>query len=159
MAALLIPISTAARSHLEYITFGPMLHWNFGSDEFKSFSYGLEAAYWKYERDPQGGGFLRNLPRLDKPGFGLAIGFDVDRKSFRYYLEPELGMVMAGVSCGPVLEMPHKGGPSRIGVQAEGWVNAIVGADFRYKRLGGENFQSLGLYGKLGTVVTGGNED
>lgn len=138
-----------------FLTFGPMLHFNFGKNEYLSFSWGLEAAYWTYELGVQEESYLFDLPEIDPPGWGAALGFEVDRGAIRYYLEPQVGWVFAGFSAGSVVEVPRGSGPVLWGLQGSGWLNAILGFDLRYRRIGGRNFQALGQYVKLGRRVSG----
>jgi hypothetical protein len=152
LIAILLPMAARAAPRLEYITIGPMLHFNFGGNAYQSFSWGLEAAYWNYPRGPEDG-FLKNSP--DTPGWGAALGFEVDRNAFRFHLEPQVGWVLAGLSLGSVLEAPRGGGPTLLGLQGSAWMNAILGFDLRYRRIGGKNFQALGQYVKIGALVSG----
>jgi hypothetical protein len=131
-----------------------MLHWNFGENEFKAFSYGVEAAYWKYEMDTEENFWNATLPDLSKPGYGVDVGAELDLKNLRLYVEPQMGVALAGVSGGPVLEFPKGGGIPRWGVQGSGWLSALVGVDFRYRRMDGKNVQAVGLSGKLPLLLS-----
>ncbi|MEO7777522.1 MAG: hypothetical protein ABIY63_08325 [Fibrobacteria bacterium] len=150
--ALLLTSASQAASRLGYFTFGPMFHWNFSDHEFKRFSYGLEMAYWNFERDTDEYFLDAIWPKV--PGYGLAVGFEFDREAARIYAEPQLGSVLAGASLGAVLEHSRAGGPARLGVQGSGWVNFFAGFDIRYRRLNGINNQVVGLYAKLPALVT-----
>lgn len=155
LALLFLPAALQAAPRLGYVTIGPMAHFNFGNNGYLSFSWGVEAAYWTYENSLQEG-FFRNTPPEDgTPGFSAALGFEVDRNAVRYYLEPQMGWVFTGISLGPVLEVPRDGGPVLLGLQADGWLNALVGFNLRYRRIGGRNFQALGWYAKIGALVSG----
>ncbi|MDB5103133.1 MAG: hypothetical protein JWP91_822 [Fibrobacteres bacterium] len=155
LAALIIPPMAKAEPRLGYITYGPMFHWNFGNDEFKSFSYGFEIAYWNYSKEKQHDGWFDNVPDIKRPGYGMDLGIDMNLKSIRLYAEPQVGWIFAGLALGPVAEFSREGSPARLGVQGSGWLNALAGFDFRYRRLGGENTQAVGMYGKLGNLVSG----
>lgn len=151
---MLLALAIPAAPRLGYLTLGPMVHFNFGENEFKAFSFGLEGAYWNYARGPSDG-FLDNVPDFETPGWGAALGFEVDGKALRFHLEPQIGWVYAGVSLGSVLEISRQDGSILPGFQGSGWVNALLGFDLRYRRIGGRNVQALGLYGKLGRLVSG----
>src|ERR1041384_7395536 len=91
MIGMILPFASTAAPRLEYFTFGIMLHWNFGGGEFRAFSYGLEAAYWNYEKEQNKDGFLKNSPNLDQPGYSLDLGIETDRNGIRLYSEPQVG--------------------------------------------------------------------
>jgi hypothetical protein len=151
---LILPLASVAAPRLEYVTYGVMLHWNFSENEFKAFSYGVEASYWNFEKD-NGESYWEGVqPNLKKPGYGLDVGAELDFKNLRLYAEPQVGLVLAGVSAGPVLEIPKGGGNPRLGSQASGWVGMLALADFRYRRMDGKNIQAVGLSGKLGTLIS-----
>jgi hypothetical protein len=158
LLGLALPPAAMAAPRLGYITGGVMLHWNFSQDEFKAFSYGLEAAYWSYERDPAEDGWFRNLPNLNKNGYGVDAGLDIDFKNIRVYVEPQVGRALTGLSCGPVLELPKKGGDAHWGLQGSYWVNMLAGFDFRYRRMDGKNFQAVGVSGKMPFLVSGSRD-
>lgn len=154
LLGLLLPLASVAAPRIEYLTYGVMLHWNFSENEFKAFSYGLEAAYWNYEMENADGFWEGVQPNMKEGGYGLDVGAELDFKNFRFYAEPQLGWVLAGVSAGPVLEFPKAGGNPRLGAQASGWLSMLAGADFRYRRMDGKNFQAVGLSGKLATMIS-----
>ena len=151
---LMLPLASAAAPRLEFLTYGVMLHWNFSEYEFKAFSYGVEAAYWNFEKDKAESELFGDLPNLSKPGYGLDVGAELDFRNFRLYAEPQLGWILAGVSAGPVLEFPRGDGNPRLGAQASGWLSMAVGTDFRYRRMDGKNIQAVGLTGKLATEIS-----
>lgn len=156
LVLLLLPAAARADGRLGYVTGGPMLHWNFSGYRFSSFSFGIESAYWNYARTWQEGFYFSGpVPDTDRPGYGLAFGWDVDSKDFRLYAEPQLGWVLAGLSLGPMLELPRAGGTPRLGIQGSGWANAVGGLDLRYRYLDGRHTQALGLYAKLARLVSG----
>ena len=151
---LLLPLASVAAPRLEYLTYGVMLHWNFSEYEFKAFSYGVEAAYWNYEMEKSDGFWSGVQPNLKEGGYGLDVGAELDFKNLRFYAEPQVGWVLAGVSAGPVLEFPRGDGKTRLGAQASGWLSMAAGADFRYRRMDGKNIQAVGISGKLATMIT-----
>lgn len=153
--ALLLPMASQAAPRLGFVTFGPMMHFNFGKNAYLSFSWGLEAAYWIYEAGVQEEGFIFDPPEIEVPGWGAAVGFEVDRDAIRYYLEPQVGWVLAGFSLGSVLEVPREEGSAHWGLQGSGWLNSVLGFDLRYRRVAGRNFQALGMYAKLPRLVSG----
>jgi hypothetical protein len=154
LLGLILPLASVAAPRLEYLTYGVMLHWNFREYEFKAFSYGVEAAYWNYEKDKEETFWNGVQPNLNKPGYGLDVGVELDFKNLRLYAEPQLGWVLAGVSAGPVLEFSKWEGKPRLGAQASGWLSFLAGGDFRYRRMEGENIQAVGLSGKFGRLIT-----
>jgi hypothetical protein len=154
LLGLIFPLASVAAPRLEYITCGVMLHWNFSEYEFKAFSYGVEAAYWNYEKDTEENFWYASLPNLKKPGYGLDVGVELDFKNLRLYAEPQLGWALAGVSAGPVLEFSRWEGNPRLGAQASGWLSLVAGGDFRYRRMDGKNIQAVGLSGKLGGLIS-----
>lgn len=156
VASILLSAGTLrAETRLGYFMIGPVLHWNFSGNGFTAFSSGVEASWWTYERDLEGNGFFSNMPKAESGGYGLDFGFEIDRKAVRMYAEPQLGWVLAGLSLGPVLELSREGGPVQVGFQGSGWLNALAGVDFRYRRMGGRHHQAVGTYFKLGALVSG----
>jgi hypothetical protein len=156
LSLLLLPCMTRAEAPLGYFMIGPMGHWNLGNFEIKSFSWGVEASYWLYQRDASADGFLRNSPSEEVPGYGLALGFDLEPESLRLYAEPEIGWVFVGASFGPVMEISRgEGGGSRLGLQGSAWLAALVGFDFRYRYMDGTHTQAIGTFAKAGALVTG----
>lgn len=155
LSALLLPPASQAAPRLGYITGGPMLHWNFSNNGFRSFSVAFEAAYWSYRQDGSEDELFHNVPDFNETGYGLSVGLEGDWEGIRLYAEPQLGVVYAGLSLGPVLELRGQGAPARLGIQGSGWVNAMAGMDLRYRRLDGKNIQALGLYAKLPALVSG----
>src|SRR5688500_3378546 len=155
LSALLTLPAASMAARMEYLTIGPMIHWNFGDNRFIKASWGLEAAYWNFDRD----GFEklgRNpIPGFGKRGYGLTLGLEKDRDAVRFYSEPQVGWVFAGMALGPVLEVDLHGGPAAWGIQGSFWVNPLVGLDFRYRRLAGRHNQAFGLYGKAVAVLSG----
>lgn len=155
LSALILPLASQAAPRLGYITGGPMLHWNFSNNGFRSFSVAFEAAYWNFKKVGSEGELFHNVPDFNEPGYGLSLGLEGDWEGIRLYAEPQLGVAYAGLSLGPVLELRGQGAPARLGIQGSGWVNAMVGMDLRYRRLDGKNNQALGLYAKLPVLVSG----
>ncbi len=157
LVLLFLAAGARAEGRLGYVTAGPMLHWNFSGYRFSGFSFGLEVAYWNYAEAWQEGFYFSGpAPDPDAPGFGLALGCDGGAGGFRLYAEPQIGWVLAGLSLGPVLELPAPGSPPRWGLQGSAWANAVGGVDLRYRYLYGRHTQALGLYAKLGRRVSGG---
>jgi hypothetical protein len=158
-ALLLLPAAPRAEGRMGYLTAGPMFHWNFSGYRFSGFSFGFEVAYWNFARNwGDGHVFTGPMPDVDRPGFGLALGCDGDSRSFRLYAEPQIGWVLYGFSLGPVLELPEAGASPRWGIQGSGWANLVGGLDARFRYVDGRHSQALGLYAKLGALVSGDGE-
>lgn len=152
---LLLASGTRADTPLGYLMVGPMGHWNFSGYELKSFSWGIELSGWLYKRDMDADGFFSNSPDDSQPGYGLALGFDMDKRAIRWYAEPEFGWVFVGTSLGPVLEVSRGEGVARLGIQGSAWLAALVGFDFRYRYVNGRHDQAIGTFAKLGGLVLG----
>lgn len=145
----LVPSLAFCESRLRYITAGPMLHWNFGTGR-SGLSFGVEAAYWDY---PPGAPLMDGgveVPGDGEIGYGLDLGMEWEKGKFRLYAEPQLGMTVAGIAIGPVLEW-NTGKPGvQCGAQGSAWANPIfAGADVRGRMIGGGKYLAPGLYGKL----------
>ena len=126
IALSVLPAAARAEGRLGYVTYGPMLHWNFSAYRFSDFSLGFECAYWNYARTWEEGFYYSGpMPDTDRPGLGIALGVDGGRNGFRLYAEPQLGWVLAGLSLGPVLEVSAPGASVRWGIQGSGWINAL----------------------------------
>ncbi len=110
-------------------------------------------AYWNYKKD-MAESIYNSIPDISTSGYGLALGFDTNLEEVRLYAEPQAGLVYTGLSLGPVLEVSRKGGPMRFGFQGSGWVNVLVGFDFRYRRISDKNLQAVGIYGKLPVLIS-----
>ena len=138
-----------AENRLQYVTFGPLSHWNFGTGSH-SFSKGFEVAYWNY---PPGQPLMdggQPIPGDGEIGFGMDIGFEWERQKVRCYLEPQLGMSIAGISAGPVAEWTYGGQPVQVGMQASAWTNPVfAGVDIRGRWMDGKRFLSPGLSAKI----------
>lgn len=155
---LLLAVAAEAEPRVRYFSIGPMLHWNFSRGDFRFASYGLEAAWWSYSYGGEGllGGPAPLIEEFDRPGYGLAAGFDAGRGSCRWYVEPEIGWGLGGFSLGPVVELPYSGVATRWGIQGSAWANFILGADLRYRRLGGEGYLAPGAYAKAVGLLSNG---
>lgn len=136
---LLAPL-TLCEARLTYATIGPMIHVNFG-DGRRVVSYAVEAALWNFpgksgQAGPSGA------------GIGWSFGWEWEPEGYRIYTEPQIGVVAAGASLGPVLQVREKEGVS-FGWQGSLWVNALLGADMRYRRIGSERWFAPGGYLKI----------
>lgn len=150
----LLPTSWAA-SPLYYLSVGPMLHWNFNQAQFSAFSYGIEVAWWRFNQNPRYRDAWFNLPDFKLPGHGISFGIDIDKNAFRLYAEPEVGWAMAGASLGAVVEVSKENKPQKLGIQGSLWANSLIGLNLRYRYLGHEHHQALGLYTKLPIPIGG----
>ena len=110
-----------------FITFGPMLHWNFG-DKGRFFSIAFEVSCWN--SDFWINNFL--LPSIDAGIEGSAHRF------YRIYAElqglmeiyPD-GDVPLGISLGPVIEFGDE--RNYFGWQGSVWMCALLGVDVRFR--------------------------
>lgn len=109
---------------------GPMLHLNLG--EKSRLSFGLEAAYWNLQKFPA----------------GVDVGVDFQKGMQRFYLEGQLGIGLAGVAAGPVLEKRKEEGLA-LGWQTNLWANYFAGLNLRWRRVNGQKTFAPGLYAKV----------
>lgn len=149
LAALLVPTLAYCGPRLRYITAGPMLHWNFGNGP-SALSIGLEAAYWDYPPGDQVFSDGPTVPGDGEIGYGVDLGVEWEKNKLRIYAEPQLGMAVAGVSMGPVLEWNKEIQAFDFGAQGSIWANPIfAGADLRGRIIGGRKYLVPGLSAKL----------
>lgn len=106
-----------------------MLHLNLG--EKPRLSYGLEAAYWNLQKFPA----------------GIKVGLDFQKGIKRFYLEGQLGVGLAGIAAGPVLEK-KKEEDLVLGWQTNLWVNYFAGLNLRWRQVNGQKTFAPGLYAK-----------
>lgn len=148
------PVLRAA-SPLDYLSIGPMIHFNIKDGEFNAFSFGIEASYWRFGQEPVESGAWFVMPDFKLPGYGAALGVDFDKRAVRLYAEPQVGFILAGASLGGVAEIPWSGKAARLGFQGSLWVDYLVGMDFRYRYLAGDHYQALGFFAKLPMLLSG----
>jgi hypothetical protein len=127
----------------EYLTVGPMLHLNFGKNDWL-FSFGFEAAFW--------------VCRGNKPPYSIDIGCEFVRNGFRFYTELQAFLLnlfsgsedytFLGISAGPVLEIAEDY-KVNIGYQGSIWGCFFAGADLRYRRMDGYDYFCPGVFGKM----------
>ena len=128
-------LSTSYCFSQEIISIGPMYHLNIGDKSLKS-SFGLEVAYWN----------INNFP------YSIDLGIDFQKGKFRVYSEAQTGVGFAGVSLGPVIEF-KKNTPMLIGLQTSGWINYLIGVDFRYRFFKGPDYIVPGVYLKYPWLI------
>lgn len=149
LALLCLPALALGGSRLRYITAGPMLHWNFGEGK-SAFSVAVEAAYWDYPPGQPLYDGSAELPGDGEIGFGLDAGVEWEGRLLRIYAEPQLGMLPAGISAGPVLEWNRTSDDLHIGAQASVWANPVfAGADLRLRKIRGGTWFCPGVNGKI----------
>lgn len=119
------------------ITFGPSVHYTFGTNRpfWKNLTVGFEVAYWDMTGD------------LMPAAYGLDAGVDFGLDAMRIYSEAQAGLLFAGASAGPVLEIPYRG-KSRLGLQYSVWMNFIGGLNLRALHLNNQQNFSPGIYVK-----------
>lgn len=137
---LLITCSESCFSQ-EIWTIGPMLHLNFGGEK-RSTSFAIETAYWNVDGFP----------------YSVDLGLEFERKRFRLYSEGQTGILLTGLSFGPVIEF-QKGNGIHVGVQGSCWINYGLGVDYRMRFIDHQKIKSVGLYAKLPISTSGLDED
>ncbi len=148
-AILLLSFRAGAERRKEYVSFGPMLHWNFGAVT-KSLGLGIEATYWSFPPGHRLFGGDTQIPDQGEPGFGIDLGVEWEQGKIRVYTESEFGMIPAGFAIGPVVECDDTALDLRFGGQGSVWVNIpLLGADIRGRFIAGRPFVAPGLYGKV----------
>lgn len=131
---LLIPvfcalaIDTQANSDPMY-TIGPMVNYNFFS---KKFTLGVEGALY--------GGIFPD-------GTSIDFGMEWERGKFRLYSEYQGGIILAGISAGPCLEI-NNSLPSKLYFQTTAWANFFFGLDYRFRYNPTEKHNYVGGYFK-----------
>jgi hypothetical protein len=134
-------LSGPAYSRNVILTFGPMLHFNWGNGGNRV-SYGFEASLWT----PTG-----LLPQIfsdddEPPMIGADFGLEFEGGKVRMYSEAQYGFYFGG-SAGPYLEFAE-GHPVAYGLQGSVWGALLVGTDFRM-RYGTKGFAfSPGIFAK-----------
>jgi hypothetical protein len=123
-------------------TMGPMIHFNFGGEKPRV-SYSFEVAYWN----------------LDHFFYSIDGGLEVESGKFRLYSELQTGIGLAGIACGPVLEINTRQGGTHLGVQGSVWANYFLGMDVRKRWVNKTTYTSLGLYVKAPFASSGSNND
>ena len=114
-------------------TIGPMVHFNFGVEK-PTVSYGIEGAYWNFDH------FFHSVD----------AGIEFERSKIRIYSELQTGIVLAGIGCGPLLEINTSERSAHMGVQGSLWLNCFLGFDCRLRKVGNNNsIGCFGLYGKV----------
>ena len=125
---VLVSASTSAQ---EIWMAGPTFHLEFGNKHIRP-SYGFEASYWNVK------GFI----------YSVDAGIEYSCHRFRIYSETQTGIVITGVSFGPVLEK-GRGEPIKLGLQGSVWLNYFFGLDYRVRYINGAYYQCPGTYFKL----------
>lgn len=148
-ALLFLTVLASGESRLQYVTFGPMVHWNFGKG-VTTFSVAVEAAFWSF---PSGdvlfdGG--AEVPGDGELGFGIDLGLEWESGKIRAYAEPQLGIAPVGIALGPVVEWNRESHALALGTQGSLWGNlAFLGADIRGRMIGGKKHLAPGCYLKI----------
>ena len=119
--------------------FGPMLHINFGNSQHR-LSFGFEAAYWNYEHLP----------------YSIDGGIEFEKSKIRIYSEGQIGIGVAGICAGPVLEINTSEKKIYLGPQASVWGNYFLGVDLRWRRIAKSVYFCPGVYFKVpGEIFAG----
>ena len=114
-------------------TVGPMVHYNIGGEKNR-WSWTIEFAYWNFSHFPY--------------SFDFATEFE--RKKIRFYSEVQTGIGLAGLACGPVLEIQTDKSKLKLGFQGSIWGNYFLGGDLRARFIDKNAFFSPGIYLKTG---------
>jgi len=121
----------------EVWTVGPMVHINFSKGQKTRVSGGIEFAYWNFNH------FFHSVDG----------GFEFEKNKFRIYSELQTGILLTGISCGPVLEFSNTG--THVGIQGSAWLNYFLGFDYRKRWIDGKRYNSGGIYVKVPVATTG----
>jgi len=116
----------------EIFTIGPMVHFNFGGEKMQV-SYSIEFSYWNFSH------FY----------YGVDGAVEFEAKRIRIYSEIQTGVGLAGLSCGPVLEINTDNKTSHVGVQGSAWANFFIGLDFRERWINKTRYTCPGVYFKV----------
>ena len=106
-------------------------------------SLGLEVSHWRTWNQVMKAG---SEPSGKRPMLGVDLGAEYNLSADKWveYGELQCGLLLAGMSVGPVHDGEHG-----VGVQASLWVNFLAGAMVRFRRFGRSDQEqdlSVGLY-------------
>ncbi len=119
-------------------TIGPMVHYNFNNGK-NHFSYALECSFWNLEH------FF----------YSIDGGIEFESKKIRIYSELQTGILVAGISLGPLLEINTNENKTHFGIQSSIWANYLIGVDYRMRWVNKEKSNCIGLYFKLPIADSG----
>ncbi|MBI5541011.1 MAG: hypothetical protein HY951_13180 [Bacteroidia bacterium] len=122
-------------------TIGPMFHVNFGGEKIRG-SFALEVAYWNLEHFP----------------YSFDGGIEFESKKIRFYSEIQTGILVAGLSVGPLLQINTNEGSAHFGIQTSVWANYFIGFDYRKRWVNKEKLNCFGVYAKLPVAHSGFSE-
>ena len=122
-------------------TIGPMYHVNFGNGKAHG-SFAIEVAYWNVKHFP----------------YSIDGGIEFEKGSFRMYSELQTGIIVTGISIGPVLEFNLEKSKVGLGFQGSVWANYYFGVDYRYRKVNNYARYSVGTYLKFLLVQDGFKE-
>lgn len=116
------------------------VHMSHGDPEF---SLGLELSHWRTWKQVMG---AESDASSGYPMLGVDLGAEYNLSANKWveYAELQCGIVLAGMSVGPVHDGEHG-----VGLQASLWVNFLAGAMVRFRHFGRseqEQDLSVGLY-------------
>lgn len=115
----LYSFANSASDFARVLTFGPMIHLNFGGDKMQ-ISWALELAYWQSFDESRGYHF-----------HGVDLGIEFQGRTKRIYSEYQNGYSLFGGSAGPVLEYSY--GDWKYGLQGGAWGAFVAGVDVRVR--------------------------
>jgi hypothetical protein len=115
-----------------------MLHINFGGDKPHG-SFAVELAYWNLEHFP----------------YSIDGGVEFESKRIRFYSEAQTGILVAGLSLGPVFQINTDEGSAHLGIQTSLWANYYLGFDYRKRWIDKKKFNCIGTYVKLPVALNG----
>ncbi len=121
----------------EAISVGPMANVNFGKGSKTHVSFGVECAYWNFNHFP----------------YSVDFGFEFGNKKIRLYSELQTGIILTGISAGPVFQYNLDEKTSHLGFQTTYWANYFLGLDFRMRWIEHKKYISPGLYLKLPLIL------
>jgi hypothetical protein len=111
---------------------GPMVHINFGGEK-THVSYAVECSVWDAQH----------------PFYGADAGIEFERNRVRIYSELQAGLLLTGVSAGPVLEINTLKNTAHLGFQSSVWANYFVGVDYRKRWIDHTTYNCVGFYTKV----------
>ena len=118
-----------------------MYHINFGNGKARG-SFAIEFAYWNVKHFP----------------YSIDGAVEFEKGCFRIYSEVQTGIIVTGISVGPVFEYNSELNKAGIGIQGSYWANYYIGVDYRIRRVNKNTRYSLGTYIKFLLAKNGFDE-
>ena len=136
---LWVGISSKSFAQGPYVTFGPMVHFNFSNDGYH-FSWGVESAYWQDASESS----------ISHGILGADLGIEFERKKkIRLYSELEYGFAFYGIAGGAFWEHNSEKQKQTVGFQGSIWANMFGGIDMRFRESNEGFVPAPGIYFKV----------